>query len=163
MIKALVFDWGDTVMKDFGLPGPMYTWDKLEWIKDLEEALKRLSKDYICVIATNAEESNSEDMKKALQKIGADQYFSYFFSSKDLEYQKPDVKFFENILQEVGVRPEEAIMIGDHYEKDIVGAAEAGMHTILYNENLAHGYFEMADVVIHGMDELKDTVKWYED
>ena len=162
MIKALVFDWGGTVMKDFGLPGPMYSWKKLEWVENLEEMLKYLSAQYTCVIATNADQSNTEDMKKALQKIGAKAYFKHFFSSKDLGYKKPDVLFFRSILDRINMKPGQTIMIGNDYDKDIVGAAEAGMHTIFYNPTGIFGSFEMADAVIHDMDELIDTVKWYE-
>ena len=39
-IKTLIFDWGDTIMRDLGLPGPMKDWDRVEWIPGAKEMLK---------------------------------------------------------------------------------------------------------------------------
>jgi FMN phosphatase YigB (HAD superfamily) len=157
MIQALIFDWGDTVMRDFPeKEGPMVQWDHVEWIPGAEEALQQLHESYIMVIATNAGQSDTDAMKKALQRVGAERYFQYFFSSKDLKYEKPDARFFRSITEQIGVLPVHCAMIGNLYEKDIVGAKQCGMFTVLFNEKQAEGDFVMADKVIHSMDELPD-------
>lgn len=47
-------------------------------------------------------------------------------------------------------------MIGDHYEKDIVGAKQVGMQTVLLNEKQSKKAFPFADFVITNMRQLLD-------
>ncbi len=160
MIQALVFDWGDTIMRDYPEnPGPMSEWEHVEWIPGAEKALQELSDKYIMVIATNAGHSNTEAMIAALKRVGADQYFRHFFSSKDLKYVKPDVRFFETIAQKINMLPQHCVMIGNLYEKDIVGAKQCGMSTVLFNEKKEIRDFVMADAVIHDMFDLPEAIK----
>ncbi|MBM3405570.1 MAG: HAD family hydrolase, partial [Bacteroidetes bacterium] len=84
MKDALIFDWGGTVMRDFGYPGKMKDWSEVAWVPGMEQALMKLSGTYLCCIATNAGESDTSDMVAALGRIDAKHYFSCFFSSKDL-------------------------------------------------------------------------------
>ena len=50
MVKALIFDWGDTVMRDYALKGPMHKWDKVNLIPGVEELLESVQEKYICII-----------------------------------------------------------------------------------------------------------------
>jgi HAD superfamily hydrolase (TIGR01549 family) len=154
-VKSFIFDWGDTVMRDFPeKPGPMWSWDKVEWIPDTEKLLKEISSRYIMVIATNAGVSDTTDMIRALERVGAEKYFRYFFSSKELGYEKPDQRFFMTISERIGVPPQNCVMIGNLYEKDITGAKLCGMGTILLNETNKQGFYPDADIVIQGFNEL---------
>ena len=153
-ISVLIFDWGDTIMRDFNLPGPMATWKKVAYIPGAQKALETVSAKYICVIATNANHSGTNEMIEALKRVGANTYFRHFFSSKDLGYQKPDPRFFSSITEKLGIKPENAVMIGNLYEKDIVGAKMAGMQTVLFDEKQQVIDFPDADMVIHHLDEL---------
>ena len=161
MIRALIFDWGDTIMRDFPKKrGPMYLWKHVEWIPEAEDALKRLHEKFIMVIATNAGESDTFAMKKALKRVGADKYFSHFYSSKDLGYKKPDVMFFSSIAKHIHALPEECAMIGNIYEKDIEGAKHCGMFTVLFNENSLEEEFPLADRVITCFSQLPSIFCW---
>ena len=161
MIKAIIFDWGDTVMRDYPeLKTPMFTWEHVEYIPDVEKALKALASNYTMVIATNAGQSDTAAMLKALKRVGAEHYFHYFFSSKDLGYEKPDVRFFTSIAKTIHLKPEDCIMIGNLYEKDITGAKDAGMKTILFDEKASNHVFPKADKVIHSMKTLVETIKY---
>ena len=82
MIKTIIFDWGNTLMKDFNKSGPMYLWDYLENVSDIDTLLKKLIKYNIKLIAaSSASDSNSEMMKKAFIKTGIDIYFDSFYTS----------------------------------------------------------------------------------
>jgi putative hydrolase of the HAD superfamily len=156
MINALVFDWGDTVMKDFNLPGPMSEWEKVEWVEGAEEALMKLNKKFTCIIATSADHSDTIEMKKALSRVGADKYFHYFFSQKELGYKKPDVRFFRQVMLQAGFNSSECAMIGNLYDKDIIGAKEAGMKTVFFNQSSLEGEYPLADFQIDKMKQLLD-------
>lgn len=153
-ISALIFDWGDTVMRDYNLPGLMAAWDKVAYIPGAQKVLESLSGKFTCIIATSANHSGTNEMIDALKRVGADKYFHHFFSSKDLGYQKPDLRFFSSIVEKLGLQPENCVMIGNLYEKDIVGAKLAGMQTILFDEKQQNHNFPDADVVIYHLDEL---------
>ena len=160
MIKALIFDWGDTIMRDYPhLKTPMHTWDHVEYIPKAENMLKDLSKNYTMVIATNAGQSDTDAMIKALKRVNADTYFNYYFSSKDLGYEKPDELFFETIINNIGVKAAECVMIGNIYEKDIVGAKDIGMHTILFNENKVKDIYQKADFIVNSMYDIISIVE----
>jgi putative hydrolase of the HAD superfamily len=158
MEKILLFDWGNTIMVDFGFPGPMFTWEKAAWVPGAEDALKALA-GHTCCIATNAGKSDAEAVKKGLAMVGADRYFSFIFSSQDIGFEKPDPRFFRFVTEKLGTDPVHCIMIGDHYEKDIIGAKTAGMKTVLFNPSNRKGEFPRADAVILKMDELPEIIK----
>jgi putative hydrolase of the HAD superfamily len=158
MAKILLFDWGNTIMVDFKLPGPMFTWERVAWVKGAEDALKALA-GYTCCIATNAGESDSEDVKKGLARVGADTYFTFIFSSWDIGFEKPDPRFFRFIIEKLRTDPANCIMIGDNYEKDIIAAKTAGMKTILFNPSDRREHFPHADSVIQGMDQLSVIIE----
>ncbi len=162
MIKALFFDWGNTVMVDFGLPQPMYLWPQVEWVPGAERALKNLSKRYPCYMATNAPMSDGRAVLMALKRVGADRYFRNIFSSFDLGYEKPDPRFFKYILIHAGIASYEGIMIGDHYVKDIEGAKNAGMKTIFLNHTGKDTAFPKADRIILSMTAIVASVKEFE-
>ncbi len=46
-------------------------------------------------------------------------------------YRKPDVRLFLRALDELGVAPEETVMVGDRIDNDIVPARLLGMRTVL--------------------------------
>lgn len=154
MIRALIFDWGDTVMRDYASEGPMYSWTKVDWIPAVENLLKNVSEKYKCIIATSAEHSDTADMIKALERIGADIYFQQFYSQKELGFKKPDPRFFEAVISKAGLSSDECVMIGNVYEKDIVGAKSAGLKTIFFNENKLQGDFPLADIILYQMNEI---------
>jgi putative hydrolase of the HAD superfamily len=160
MIKALIFDWGDTVMRDYPkLKGPMAEWEHVELIPGVTDALEELRHNYICCIASNAGASNTFLMCKALKRVHALKYFLFYFTSKDLGYEKPDTRFFHVICDKIKIHPAQCIMIGNDYNKDIEGAKTLGMKTILFNEKNIKGKYPHADKVIHSMTELIDAVQ----
>ena len=159
MIKALLFDWGNTVMIDFNLPGPMFEWKKVAWVAGAEGSLKELSLAYPCYIATNAGKSNSSLVLKGLNRVNADQYFSGIFASSDIGFEKPDLRFFMEIVGKLKLAAEEFVMIGDNYLKDIIGAKNCGMKTILFDPHVTPGDFPEADIIIHSMQELPSAIR----
>ena len=134
MIKTIIFDWGNTLMKDFNKSGPMYLWDYLENVSDIDTLLKKLIKYNIKLIAaSSASDSNSEMMKKAFIKTGIDIFFDSFYTSAELKYKKPDTNFFYSILKLENILPAETIVIGDSYEKDYLPSKECGCFSILFD------------------------------
>lgn len=153
-VRALVFDWGDTVMRDYGRAGAMADWPEVALIAGAKEALTALGAKYRCAIATSADYSDVHAMRRALRRVDVERYFDDFFASADLGYKKPDPRFFEAVAQALGVETSACVMIGNSYEKDIVGAKKAGMTTILLDEKHVCKNAADADFVIDNMYDL---------
>jgi FMN phosphatase YigB (HAD superfamily) len=155
----LIFDWGDTIMKDMATKGPMYLWNDVEWVKGAESALKALSPEYLTCIATSAANSGTDEMHLALKRVGADKYFDFFHSARELGVNKPDPEFFRKVAEKAGFKPFRCIMIGDSYERDIMGAKKSGMRTIwIRHESEEKGPFKDADMIISDMTELAGAI-----
>ena len=46
---------------------------------------------------------------------------------------KPDPRIFLHACEQIGVAPSDGVMVGDRYERDVRGAAEAGLATVWLN------------------------------
>ncbi len=137
MIKAILFDWGDTVMRVLGYEGPMASWPRVEAVAGIEQALLVLRERYRLALATNAADSGCELVQAALQRVGLSQYFSVIVTARELGARKPEHEFYEAVLRQVGCRPDEAVMVGDDYQADIGGAHAAGLRTVWFNPGSA--------------------------
>jgi FMN phosphatase YigB (HAD superfamily) len=158
-MTTLIFDWGGTIMEDYGDPGPMYTWDRVAWIPAAEEALKALSARFTCCIATGAGASDTAALVKALERVGAGHYFRGFFTALEIGFDKPDPRFFTEICLRMGVVPSSCIMTGNDYARDITGARAAGLRTVFFNAEGTEGTFPEADEMITRMSDLPGAVE----
>ena len=156
-IKAIIFDWGDTLMKDFPFEGAMVSWPHVEAVPGTKDALERLQERFVCAVASNAGVSDGELMAQALDRVGMRQYFRYFFTSKELGIEKPDPEFFREILRRMEIQPGECIMVGNSYEKDIAPARIVGMRTIWLSDS-TEGEWPCSDIIIHSMSELEAAI-----
>ena len=159
MAKILLFDWGNTIMVDFGLPGPMYTWDRVAWVDGAEKALAALSSRYTCCLATNAGASTTPEVLMALKRVGAEKYFKHIFLAKEIGFKKPDKQFFRVIMDHFALPPASFVMIGDHYLNDCEGAKNAGLMTVFFNAKHLKGDFPLADAMINSLDELETIIE----
>ena len=129
-----LFDWGNTIMKVFpDETGPMYLWKKVEIMPGADEMLRKLNETADCYIATNAKDSEKEDIIKALKRVGIDSYFKDIFCFREIGFPKPSKEYFEDILKRLETEKEHITMVGDHLENDICGALEFGFTGILYD------------------------------
>ncbi len=67
-----------------------------------------------------------------LRAAGLASFFAPIIISGDYGYRKPDARLFQAALSELQVRPEDAIFIGNDRFRDIQGARQVGMKTILF-------------------------------
>lgn len=133
MKKCLLFDWGDTIMKDFPKEtGKMYTWKIVEAMPNAEIALQELSQHANCYLATNAKDSNKNDIIKALKRVNLHFYFMDIFCYKEIGHLKPSEDYFNAILEKLKVSNKDVIMIGDSLNSDIIGAQNVGIKGILF-------------------------------
>ena len=73
---------------------------------------------------------------------------------KGVGFTKPDVRFFNAIAGKIGFTPDQIVMIGNDYEKDIKPAKIAGFHTIYYSEIMDQVCNEYADYITNDIGQL---------
>lgn len=159
MVKAVIFDWGDTLMRDFpGMQGPMALWPAVEIVSGAAEALRALDhRSLVCCVASNAGDSDAELMGLALERAGIRSYFQHLFTSKELGSAKPDPRFFIELASRLGLAPGECVMVGNDYQKDILGARAAGMQTVwLRGDAVQETHADT--LAISRMDELPGAI-----
>ena len=146
-------------MRDFpAYPGPMAYWPKVEAVSGIETALQQLQKYFICCLASNAADSDAELMGLALSRVNLRQYFQYLFTSRELEYKKPDPAFYREILRRMKLEPKQYIAVGNDYEKDIVPANSVGMYTIWFRPHSHFTPIPYADYSIDSMEKLVSVI-----
>jgi putative hydrolase of the HAD superfamily len=74
----------------------------------------------------------AEQMAK-LAACGLDRLIDAAVISEDAGVTKPDPEIFRIALNRLGARPTDAVMIGDSWEADVVGAHAAGIRAIWFN------------------------------
>ncbi len=131
--KIFLFDWGNTIMKDFpDESGPMFTWQKVEAMPGVEQLLDKLSKSADCYIATNAKDSEKENIINALKRVNVSRYFKDVFCYREIGHSKPSKEYFDYIVDKLQAKKEDMVMIGDNLESDILGAQTNGIDSILF-------------------------------
>ncbi|AHF99939.1 haloacid dehalogenase [Halostagnicola larsenii XH-48] len=70
--------------------------------------------------------------KRMLERFGVRSAFDSITTSEEVGRTKPDPAMFETALEKSGTTPERSLMIGDRYEHDVNGAAEAGIHGVAF-------------------------------
>lgn len=72
-----------------------------------------------------------------LRLLGLEDCFDGIYISSDYGVRKPDARFFEVLLREQRLRPEQCLMIGNDRSTDIAGARAAGMAGLYLHTNLS--------------------------
>jgi len=140
--RAFLFDWGNTIMRDLpGETGAMCLWSRVEAMPHAARVLEQLSTTASCFLATNAADSTRQDILKALQRAGLDQFLTDIFCARDLGCSKPSKEYFDTILRalkRLGIDRAEALVVGDSLESDVRGAQAAGIDAVLYDPEGQH-------------------------
>jgi putative hydrolase of the HAD superfamily len=69
-------------------------------------------------------------LRRDLAETGLEQRLDFAVFSSEVGKRKPHPEIFRRALDALGVRPEEALFVGDRLLEDIRGAAELGMRTV---------------------------------
>ena len=68
---------------------------------------------------------------RLLDEVGIGRFFENPGVSGVYGLRKPDVRLFARVCEDLGVQPEQCIMVGDRIDNDIVPAKLLGMRTVL--------------------------------
>jgi putative hydrolase of the HAD superfamily len=103
--------------------------ERLGLYPHVREVLDLLRERYPLALVTDAQSAYT---RGELHKVGLLDYFDPIVISGDHGYRKPDRRLFQFALDGMGVAAENALYIGNDMHRDIFGAREAGMPTVMF-------------------------------
>jgi len=92
-----------------------------------------LHRRYKLALVTNAADSGEALVRAALRRVSLDEFFDVVLTARELGMRKPDPAFFTLAVHVLGCRPAEAVMVGDDYDVDVLGACRAGLRAVWFN------------------------------
>ena len=96
------------------------------------EMLEVLRKRYPLAIVTDAQSTYAH---AELHKVGLLSYFDPIIISGDHGYRKPDRRLFQLALDGIGVSAGHTLYVGNDMYRDIYGAREAGLTTVMFDSD----------------------------
>jgi len=94
-----------------------------------------------------------------LCQLGLHHDFDVVVTYEDTGFRKPSREPFERVLHDLDVQPNEAVMIGDWPDRDVVGAKAAGLWTVWAKYGDTFGVERTnADYEIAGIQELLQVI-----
>jgi HAD superfamily hydrolase (TIGR01509 family) len=107
-------------------------------IPGIAEALADLHHRYKLAIVSDAIVSPGRCLRQLLEKHGLKRFFDGFAFSDEVGYAKPHRRMFETAAEQMGVRLDEIVHIGDRDHNDVKGPHALGMKAILFTATRPH-------------------------
>ena len=105
---------------------------RLSLFPQVLEALNQVKERYRLAAVSDAQ---SAWAVPELRAVGLHEYFDPVIISGDYGYRKPDPRLFQKALDLLQVLPSQAIFIGNDCYRDVFGARQLGMKTILFRHD----------------------------
>ncbi len=83
-----------------------------------------------------------------------DASFEHIFVSETMGVAKPNLDFYQEAIQEIGIPPAEILYIGDSLALDIAPALEVGMQALLIDRNKVFPSFNARLDSLYELDEI---------
>jgi putative hydrolase of the HAD superfamily len=112
---------------------------KLKLYPHVREVLEALRQRFSLAIVTDAQTAYA---RGELHKVGLTHYFDPIIVSGDHGFRKPDPRLFEYALAGLGVAAAQTAYVGNDMFRDIYGAREAGMRTIMFVSDQGTKHYE---------------------
>ena len=121
------------------------------------EILKELNEHYKMVLVSNF----YGNINEVLKEFHLDGFFSNVIESAVVGIRKPDHRIFSLGVNALGLKPEETVVIGDSFYKDIQPAIKAGCHSVwLKGEGWTEKEYDesIPDSVIYDLKQLNNSI-----
>ena len=97
--------------------------------------------------------------QERIDNWGIGKYFDVVMASAEAGCAKPDMRIFKLALQKAKCEPNEAVMVGDRLDNDIVPAKKLGMKTVWVRQGYAiyqsiDDESKIPDYIVDSIDEL---------
>ena len=125
------------------------------YVRDVLDVLRER---YPLSVVTDAQTAYA---RAELHKVGLLDYFDPIVISGDHGFRKPDPRLFQLALDRMGVPAENTLYIGNDMYRDVFGAREAGMRTVMFDSDQGMKAYQdcVPDYTITDMRQLLDILE----
>jgi len=145
-----------------GHSGPMADWPRVEAVKNAPMVLAALHETWMLALATNANESNEEQIWKALRRVSLDKYLDKVYCFRKIGHKKPSPAFFAYVLDDLTLDASRVIMVGDDFATDVDGAVRCGIRAIWFNENSLEERRAETYLTVHDLRSLPEVLRTFD-
>ena len=126
----------------------------------MKDLLERLRGQYSLGVIAN----QVPGVEERLRDFGISEYFELVLASAEVGLSKPDPRMFQLALDRAGCRAEQAAMVGDRLDNDILPARALGMKTVWVRQGdwkyaLPRSPEETPDFIVEDLKELDVILK----
>jgi len=161
-IEAVCFDLGDTLVAEETVVHDSSSRAITARVIDgVFEVLKAIRKEgYRIGMIANGD---SAGCRNIIEATDLKDCFDAIVISEEAGIEKPDKRIFEVALAKLGVKPENAVMVGNRIDADILGANSFGMKSVWFRwnsryNNTINSSQEKPDFTINSLSELLDVL-----
>ena len=124
------------------------------------EVLSQLRERYPLAVVSDAQSAYA---LPELRAVGLHEYFEPVVISGDYGYRKPDARLFQTALDRLQVLPGQAVFIGNDGYRDIFGARQLGIKTILFRhtQDMTRPNDAEPDYIIRQFAELTGALEFF--
>ena len=127
---------------------------------ETENCLGELSKHYRIGIIANQNLGSEE----RLEKLGLLKHIDLVIASAEEGVAKPDLRIFQIALARAECKPEEAVMVGDRIDNDIIPANKIGMTTVWIKQGFGSyaepkTVEEQPDYIVNNLAEITELFR----
>ena len=149
-----------SVAKDYGVKVPAWRHDLEVLYPDTKELLQRLSQKYKIGIIANQDFGTEQ----RLTDFNVHQYINLVIASAEEGVAKPDLRIFQIALARADCKPEEAVMVGDRIDNDIIPANKIGMTTMWIKQGFGSyaepkTVEEQSDYIVNSLAEITEVFR----
>ena len=146
-----------SVAAEYGAKLPAWRHDLEILYPDAKEVLQKLRQKYKLGIIANQDYGT----EKRLIDFGIRPYIDLVIASAEEGFEKPDLRIFKLAFDRVNCKPEEAVMVGDRIDNDIIPAKKLGMKTVWIKQGFGKYYKpnsaeDKPDQTINTLNEVTD-------
>ena len=146
--------------EDYGVNVPAWRHDLEVLYPDTKELLQRLSQKYKIGIIANQDFGTEQ----RLTDFNVHQYINLVIASAEEGVAKPDLRIFQIALARADCKPEEAVMVGDRIDNDIIPANKIGMTTMWIKQGFGSyaepkTVEEQSDYIVNSLAEITEVFR----
>jgi putative hydrolase of the HAD superfamily len=105
---------------------------RLRLYPHVRQVLDILRTHFPLAVVTDAQAANA---RGELHQVGLLDYFDPIVVSGDHGFRKPDPRLFRYALNALGVAAEDAVHVGNDMHRDVFGAHELGLRTVMFDSD----------------------------
>ncbi|MFQ5950490.1 MAG: HAD family hydrolase [Candidatus Geothermarchaeales archaeon] len=163
MIRAILFDFGDTLAMERGEFDRSMADQEFEKAPYVESVLRGLRRRFRLAVVSNTSTWREREIRNALRRMGLERYFDAVVTSVDVGSPKPKAEIFQEALRRLGVEAHECMMVGDRTDADILGGNRLGMETVHidwqpHQEETIDPELQKPDHTIRSLKELLELI-----